>query len=104
MRHYRDCAITVARGLAALALVTCVALTGRTLARAQVGGGYDLSWSSLDAGGGLSAGASYTLAGTSGQPDAGQMAGGAYSLAGGFWAGGSLSVPQYLVYVPLVTR
>src|SRR6476660_9303310 len=53
---------------------------------AQVGGGYDLSWSSVDGGGGTSSsGGIYALGGTIGQPDAGQLSGGTYSLTGGFW-------------------
>jgi hypothetical protein len=52
---------------------------------AQTGGGYDLTWSSLDCGSPvLSTGGSYTLAGTIGQPDVGGAAGGAYALNGGF--------------------
>ena len=65
--------------LALLLLFSCPAL-------AQSGGGYDLSWSTIDGGGGRSSGGTYVLEGTVGQPDAGAMTGGAYALAGGFWA------------------
>ena len=55
--------------------------------RAQSGGPYDLSWSTIDGGGGTSTGGPYSLSGTIGQPDAGgPMTGGAYSLIGGFWS------------------
>ena len=54
-------------------------------ALAQSGGDYDLSWSTIDGGGGKSIGGSYTLSGTIGQPDAGEMTGGSYLLLGGFW-------------------
>jgi uncharacterized repeat protein (TIGR01451 family) len=54
--------------------------------------GYDLSWWTVDGGGGASTTLSvgYTLAGTAGQPDAGDHAGataggGTYTLQGGFW-------------------
>ena len=53
----------------------------------QSGGDYDLSWSTIDGGGGTSTGGPYTLTGTIGQPDAGVMAGGSYELLGGFWPG-----------------
>ena len=48
--------------------------------------GYDLSWWTVDGGGGTwSSGGSLALGGTAGQPDAGDLAGGAYALQGGFW-------------------
>jgi hypothetical protein len=48
---------------------------------------FDLSWHTIDGGGGTSTGASFELSGTIGQPDAGVMAGGGFELAGGFWPG-----------------
>ncbi len=56
----------------------------------QTGGDYELSWSTIDGGGGTSSGGSYTLTGTIGQPDAAYSAGGSYELLGGFWPGGPL--------------
>jgi hypothetical protein len=57
-------------------------------AMAQVGGGFDLTWSKIAGGGGTSTGGSFSLSGTIGQPDAGgPMTGGTFSLVGGFWAG-----------------
>src|SRR6476646_115689 len=65
--------------LAALAITT-------TFVYAQVGGGFDLSWNTVDGGGGtFSTGGIYSVGGTVGQPDAGQMSGGIYGLTGGFW-------------------
>jgi hypothetical protein len=55
---------------------------------AASGGGYDLSWYTIDGGGGTSEAGGFTLSGTIGQPDAGTMSGGGYELAGGFWTGG----------------
>ena len=52
---------------------------------------YDLSWFTIDGGGGASAAGGYAIVGVAGQPDAGLMAGGVYSLAGGFWSGGAAS-------------
>ena len=48
---------------------------------------YQITWFTIDGGGGRSssAGDTYTLEGTIGQPDAGLMSGGDYVLAGGFW-------------------
>ncbi len=61
---------------------------------AQTGDGYDLSWNTIDGGGGPSRGGLYVIAGTIGQPDAGLMADvmaeGSYELYGGFWPGAPL--------------
>jgi hypothetical protein len=67
-------------------------------------GGYDLSWWTVDGGGGRSAstGEGYRLEGTIGQPDAGRLTGTGYNLDGGFWAGGGAFV--YQVYLPLLLR
>jgi hypothetical protein len=51
---------------------------------------YDLSWYTIDGGGGRSSGGPYELVGTIGQPDAAYSAGGGYELLGGFWPGGPL--------------
>ena len=62
-----------------------VAVGGSILA--QTGGGYDLTWSTVDGGGAtFSAGDGYRLDGTIGQSDAGgpQTADG-YTLQGGLW-------------------
>jgi hypothetical protein len=83
--------------LLAMLLVTSVAL-------AQSGGGYDLSWSTVDGGGyTFSSGGDYELGGTVGQHDAGQMSRGGYSLWGGFWPGGALEA-EYDTYLPLVLK
>src|SRR5438477_11015437 len=52
---------------------------------AQVGGGFDLSWSTVDGGGTASTGGTFSLGGTIGQPDAGSSAGGTFGWTGGFW-------------------
>lgn len=87
-------------------LILCIlfgALRGTAPAVAQSGGGYDLSWSSVDGGGATSSGGSYVLSGTIGQPDANLLTGGDYSLGGGFWGGGAWTA-GYKVYLPLVMR
>ena len=74
------------RKLLALACVLLLAVP--LMAYAQSGGGFDLTWSALDGGGGtVSAGAGYSLGGTLGQTDAGTLTGGGFTLTGGFWAG-----------------
>ncbi|MDZ4755525.1 MAG: hypothetical protein SGJ11_13640 [Phycisphaerae bacterium] len=69
-------------GAALVALVS-------TLAVAPLGGGFDLSWHTVDGGGEtFSVGSGFVLGGTIGQPDAGAvMTGGAFALTGGFWPG-----------------
>jgi hypothetical protein len=65
-----------------------------TIARAQSGGPFDLSWSTIDGGGGTSAAGQFTLSGTIGQSDANAvtLTGGKFTLTGGFWS--FLSVVQ----------
>ena len=61
------------------------------------GMGYDLSWSSIDGGGGMSSDGTYTLNGSLGQPDAGALTGSSYTLTGGFWG----IAAHYRIYLPL---
>jgi hypothetical protein len=74
---------------------------GAFTALAQTGGGYDLTWNTIDGGGGTSTGGAYTLSGTIGQPDAGALSGGAYTLNGGFW-GGVVDVAR--LFLPVIMR
>ena len=67
-------------GLLALAAFLLVG----SMALVQADGGYDLSWSTVDGGGGECSGGGYTLTGTAGQPDAGVLSGEGYTLQGGF--------------------
>ncbi len=78
--------------------VILVVLFSVALALAQTGGGYDLTWSTLDGGPGapgFSTGASYEMGATIGQADASSfatpLAGGGYSLVGGFWPAAAAS-------------
>ncbi len=57
------------------------------LAPAQSGGNFNLSWSTIDGGGGTSSGGQFQFSGTIGQPDAGVLTGGNFKLEGGFWSG-----------------
>ena len=82
-------------------IVLIISLSGIAL----TAGGYDLSWWTVDGGGGTSSGNGYTLNGTLGQPDAGTVAtGGGYTLAGGFWHGGVAVSVQMKVFLPLTER
>jgi hypothetical protein len=84
-----------------LLLVVLLSLLA-SVALAQSGGGYDLTWSTVDGGGYTwSEGGGYSLGGTIGQPDAGVLSGGGYILAGGFW---SSAVVRYGIYLPLILR
>jgi hypothetical protein len=85
--------------LLALASILAVTLPG---ALAQTGGGYDLTWNTMDGGGVIeSTGGSFSLSGTIAQPEVGAILdGGAYSLIGGFWTG----VPPYYTYLPLIKK
>ena len=100
MKHHSP----ILRWLARAALVAGLFLLAGA-ALAQSGGGYDLSWSTIDAGGAtFGSGGGYTLGGTAGQPDAGVLSGGGYTLAGGFWVGSAPPVIGHGVYLPVVLR
>jgi hypothetical protein len=74
---------TILVGGALLAL----ALTLRS-AQGQHGGGYDLTWSTIDGGGGtFSVEGRYRLGGTAGQADAGSSGAARYRVVGGLWGG-----------------
>ena len=86
-------------------LAACLLLLAAVPVLAQSGGGYDLTWSTVDGGGGtFSTGGGYSLGGTAGQPDAGLLTGSGYALGGGFWGGGAVAAPEYVIYLPLVVR
>jgi hypothetical protein len=60
---------------------------------------FDLSWNTIDGGGGTSTGGTFVLAGTIGQPDAsttvltGGTPGSEFELRGGFWFASGTPVP-----------
>jgi hypothetical protein len=88
--------------LSFILLVLALLLTTATVV-AQTGGSYDVTWSTIDGGGGSASGGMFTLDGTIGQFDAGVMSGGSYILSGGFW-NGPTSLTQFKVYLPLILR
>jgi len=70
-----------------------------------VAGSFDLSWSSIDGGGGMSAGGGFTLSGVMGQADAGVMTGDGYVLEGGLLSGVPETTPsQAKVYLPVMLK
>jgi hypothetical protein len=70
---------------------------------AQSGGQYDLTWNTIDNGGGTGESVTrpYTLNSTAGQPDAALWSGGEYTLAGGFWGSVPSAPLTYHIYLPL---
>ena len=68
------------------AYVIVGAVAAGPAALAPPGPTYDLSWHTIDGGGGSSTGGGFVLTGTVGQPDAGRLACGEFQLGGGFWA------------------
>jgi hypothetical protein len=90
--------ISVVITLCLLSLTTATVL-------AQSGGSYDLTWSSLNGGGGEASGGSWALISTVGQGEAGALHGGSYTLSGGFLAGMSSPPPANdRVYLPVILR
>ena len=90
----------------ALALLLLARAGSASLASALQAEGYDLSWWTVDGGGGSVADASsgYTLSGTAGQADAGLLTGGGYTIRGGFWGGAPRGPQAFWVYLPLLLR
>ena len=91
---------TVFVALAFLAIL----LGGAANVAAQSGGTYDLTWNTIDSGGGSVSGGMYTLDGTIGQADAGNLSGGGYTLNGGYWFAATSVQLDQLVYLPLVLK
>jgi len=86
-----------------LSLAIILVLVPITLAVASVS--FDLSWWSVDGGGGLSSEGVYNLQGVAGQPDAGLLQSDDFSLAGGYLGGASALPPtQHDLLLPLVAR
>ncbi len=81
-----------------------LALLVVSIAVAQSGGGYDLTWNTIDGGGGTSSNGAYTLNGTIGQADAGSLSGSGYTLSGGFCVGAAAATMNYRVYLPSVLK
>jgi hypothetical protein len=75
-------------------------ITVSSFAMAALAQSYSIDWSTIDGGGGTSAGGAYSLTGTIGQPDAGPtLTGGNFSVTGGFWVFSAVQTPG----APLLT-
>ncbi len=83
-----------AAALVALLLMTTVVVAqGPTL---------DLSWWTIDNGGGInSSGGRFRLSGTIGLPEAGVLTGGTYRLLGGWW---DEQPGSFSIYLPLMQK
>ena len=88
--------VICARGCSALFLIALVVLV--ISGPAWSAHSYELSWYTIDGGGGRSSGGPYVLTGTIGQPDAAYSAGDNYELLGGFWPGGPLCIVSFADY------
>jgi hypothetical protein len=77
------CLKTLAHKAVIALLAICLLMAAPAFS--QTGGPYDLSWNTIDGGGGTSTGGPYMLSGTIAQPDAAYSAGGEHELLGGFW-------------------
>ncbi len=88
----------------AILIILCVLLllSGMTTL-AVAATGYNLSWWTVDGGGGALSGSGYHLSGTIGQPEAAPvMSATGYRLAGGFWGGALTGALQREMYLPLL--
>ncbi|HNO77964.1 MAG TPA: hypothetical protein PKN33_07870 [Phycisphaerae bacterium] len=63
-----------------------VMLTTLSMVTAAPAADFEMTWHTIDGGGGTSVAGPFTLQGTVGQPDAGVVANGAFELRGGFWS------------------
>jgi hypothetical protein len=81
-----------------LLLVTVIVAIAPVSVLAMSGGDYEISWSTIDGGGGQSSGGTYIIRGTIGQPDAEYSEGGDYELLGGFWPAEPLCTVNFKDY------
>jgi hypothetical protein len=74
---------------------TLLALAGSSaLASLAAAQPFEISWYTIDGGGGTSTGGTFAVSGTIGQPDAGTLTGGTFEVRGGFWTGASSGTPS----------
>lgn len=85
-----------------LIAVVAAMLVLASAALAQSGGTFNLTWNTIDGGGGRVTSASYSMEGSIGQPDAGQIASGSYSLMSGFQI--QTAAASYDVYLPVILK
>jgi hypothetical protein len=86
-----------------LFIFVCITLISLILVGvALAAGDYQITWWTVDNGGGSSQSADgqYTITGTIGQPDSGSVTGSNYAVHGGFWQG----ILGWLIHLPIVIR
>lgn len=87
-------------GLLAIALLSLIG--SRTYAEVT---SYELSWWTVDGGGGTSSSSTYDVSGTIDQSYAGNTSGGDYALTGGFWGDQQDEESSgYNLYLPMLLR
>lgn len=88
-------------------LAGCLHLAGWAV-NAQSGGDYELTWTTIDRGGGALTGGDYSLVSSIGQPEPGATQnGGEYSLNGGVVDAGNsgqTTPTQQQLYIPAIKR
>ncbi len=95
------------RKISFLLTLLALLLASVSLVSAQTGGDFDLSWFTVDGGGGTVNGGGYKLSGFIGQPDTGSLSGGGYTLRGGFFQDGGQSIAppsDQTIYLPLILK
>jgi hypothetical protein len=103
MRARHAFIIAVAGGI--ILFLASWVLAESPVASTQLRASYDLSWWTVDGGGGRLGAGNYSLSGTAGQPDAGAaLEQGGYTLIGGYWYGPGEEEVWYELYLPLVLR
>jgi len=90
------------RKVSIIILVMAFLLLSAVIVYGFTNDGYQLSWWTVDGGGGVSTGDEYLLQGTVGQHDAGDFQGGSYTLAGGYWQPLDREPIQQKVMLPLL--
>ena len=86
-----------------LTLVALLFLASAVVVYAQTDSGYDLTWWTVDGGGGIIEGGGFSLSGTIGQPEPPPVStGGGFKLTSGFWPGGLEAFSE--LFLPLVLR
>jgi hypothetical protein len=85
-------------------VVLLLCLTSSLSVASWLSDGYEVSWWTVDGGGGTLSNGTYSLSGTVGQPDVGPaLENGGYTLVGGFWYGAA--APEwYDLHLPVVLR
>ena len=82
-------------------VVAMLVLTSAVLA--QSGGTFNLTWNSINGGGGRVTSSSYTMEGSIGQPYAGTLTSGSYSLTAGFQTQTEVAT-RHEVYLPAILK